>query len=92
MHKKGNNLTRKQAEIRSANISNISYIINLDLEKNSSQYIGKTLISFEYRNEKLNELVIDFITKLIKYIKLNGKITCVSALSLRKTKIFQNNS
>ena len=72
MKRKVNDLTKKQAEIRSAHISNISYEISLDLEKNSNRYIGRTLISFEFKNGKLNELIIDFITKFVKFVKLNG--------------------
>jgi len=68
-----NDLTRKQAELRSEHISNVKYNINLELDKNSDNYIGKTIIHFTYNSNKLNELIIDFITEKIESVYLNDK-------------------
>ena len=39
-----NDLTKKQAELRSKYISNVKYLINLNLDKISKQYKGKTFL------------------------------------------------
>jgi len=67
-----NDLTRKQAELRSEHISNVKYKLNLDLDKESTNYRGKTVIHFDYKSSKMDELIIDFITESVDSVILNG--------------------
>ena len=66
-----NDLTRKQAELRSEHISNVKYKLNLDLDKESTNYRGKTVIHFDYKSNKMDELIIDFITESVDSVILN---------------------
>ena len=67
-----NDLTRKQAEVRSAHISNVNYKLYLELDKESTNYRGKTVIHFDYNPNNMNELIIDFITETVDSVVLNG--------------------
>ena len=68
-----NDLTQKQAELRSAYISEVKYKLNLELDRDLTQYNGNTSITFNYVDGKINELIIDFISETVKKIILNGK-------------------
>ena len=70
---KTNDLTRKQAEIRKEQVSEVSYKINLSINKIDLEYNGKTMINFNFNNVKSEMLIIDCVSKKIEYIYLNGK-------------------
>ena len=57
-----NDLTKKQAELRSKHISNVKYLINLNLDRISKQYKGKTKIFFQFKKSGIEELIVDFIS------------------------------
>ena len=69
-----NDLTQKQAEQRSAHISNVSYSIKLHLEKAETCYTGETTLSFDYTPGNMEELMVDFITKEVTSVSINGKV------------------
>ena len=70
-----NALTKKQAELRSNHVSNVKYLINLNLDRISKQYKGKTKISFQFIKSGIEELIVDFITDTVHCLKLNGTDT-----------------
>ena len=69
-----NELTRKQAEQRSAHISNVQYTIKLMLEKAETDYNCETALSFDYTPGDMEELMVDFITKEVTSLSINGKV------------------
>lgn len=68
-----NDLTRRQAEQRSAQISNVQYTIRLNLDKTETDYKGETTLQFDFNTGGLEELMVDFITKEVSSLTLNGK-------------------
>ena len=60
-----NDLTRKQAETRKQQISNVKYHVNLSLNKTDLDYKAKTTIYFNFNDIGQDSLMIDFITKEI---------------------------
>jgi len=70
-----NLLTRETAETRSKLVSTTSYTLELTLEEQSAEYRGRCLVEFEYRHGGIDHLKLDFITKEIHTLTLNGKIT-----------------
>ena len=68
-----NDLTRKQAETRKQQISNVKYHVNLSLNKTDLDYKAKTTIYFDFNDMGQDSLMIDFITKEIALLSVNGK-------------------
>ena len=68
-----NDLTRKQAEARKKQISNVKYHINLSLNKTDLDYKAKTTIYFYFNDIGQDSLMIDFTTKEINSLLVNGK-------------------
>ena len=46
-----NDLTRKQAEIRKKQVSNVKYQINLSVNKTDLDYKAQTTIFFDFKKE-----------------------------------------
>jgi len=68
-----NDLTRKQAETRKQQISNVKYHINLSLNKTDLDYKAQTIMHFDFNDAGQDSLMIDFITKEITSLSVNGK-------------------
>ena len=67
-------LKRTEAQQRKCQVSNIKYFINLKLDDKSNEYSGDTSITFNFKSDISNKLMIDAITKDIKEIFINNKI------------------
>jgi len=70
-----NILTREAAETRSSLVSNASYTLELTLKEHSADYQGRCIVEFDYRRGGIDYLKLDFITKQILAVTLNGKPT-----------------
>ena len=68
-----NDLTRKQAEIRKKQVSNVKYQINLSVNKTDLDYKAQTTIFFDFKKTSEENLMIDFITKEITSLLVNGQ-------------------
>ncbi|PJZ69266.1 aminopeptidase N [Leptospira perolatii] len=68
-----NVLTQQEAMIRSKIISDVNYSIQIELEKNSSEYKGDTTLHFIYSGNAKGSLKIDFVSKQVELVWLNGK-------------------
>ncbi len=70
-----NILTRDVAETRSSLVSTTSYTLELTLKEQAAEYRGRCLVEFDYRRDSTDHLKLDFITKEIHALTLNGKAT-----------------
>ena len=70
-----NILTREAAETRSTLVSNTSYTLELTLKEHAAEYRGRCSVAFDYRHGGTDPLKLDFITKQIHSVTLNGKET-----------------
>ncbi|NEX15019.1 MAG: aminopeptidase N [Prosthecochloris sp.] len=70
-----NILTREAAETRSTLVSNTSYTLELTLKEHAAEYRGRCSVAFDYRRGGVDPLKLDFITKQIHAVTLNGKAT-----------------
>ena len=70
-----NILTREAAETRSTLVSNTSYTLELTLKEHAAEYRGRCSVAFDYRRGGTDPLKLDFITKEIHAVTLNGKAT-----------------
>ncbi|MBL6956379.1 MAG: aminopeptidase N [Chlorobium phaeobacteroides] len=70
-----NILTREAAETRSTLVSNTSYTLELTLKEHAAEYRGRCSVAFDYRRGGVAPLKLDFITKQIHAVTLNGKAT-----------------
>ncbi len=68
-----NILTQQEALLRSAQISDVAYSLKLKLEKGSQEYEGESTVRFVYSGGKKGELKVDFVSKKIEILWLNGK-------------------
>ncbi|EPG66615.1 aminopeptidase N [Leptospira wolffii] len=68
-----NILTQQEAMLRSAQISDVSYSLKLKLEKGSQEYEGETSVRFVYSGGKKGSVKVDFVSKKIEILWLNGK-------------------
>ena len=67
-------LKRAEAQQRKRQVSNIKYFINLKLDDKSNEYSGDTSITFNFKSDISDRLMIDGITKDIKEMSINDKI------------------
>ncbi len=70
-----NILTREAAESRSALVSNARYTLELTLKEHAAGYRGRSIVEFDYRHGGTDHLKLDFITRGIHTVTLNGKGT-----------------
>ncbi len=70
-----NILTRDVAETRSSLVSTTSYTLELALKEKAAEYQGRCIVEFDYRRGDTDHLKLDFITKEIHALTLNGKAT-----------------
>ncbi|ACD90394.1 aminopeptidase N [Chlorobium limicola DSM 245] len=70
-----NILTREAAETRSNLVSNASYTLELTLKEHTAEYRGRCIVAFDYRHGGIDPLKLDFITKEIHAVTLNGMAT-----------------
>lgn len=70
-----NILTREAAETRSNLVSNASYTLELTLKEHTPEYRGRCIVAFDYRHGGRDPLKLDFITKEIHAVTLNGMAT-----------------
>jgi len=68
-----NILTNEVAEQRSQLVSNAKYTLELSLEEKASEYQGRCFIEFQYKHGGITYLKLDFITKQIDSLILNGQ-------------------
>ncbi|MGJ4746876.1 aminopeptidase N [Leptospira sp. SA-E8] len=68
-----NILTQQEAMLRSGQISEVDYTLKLKLEKGSQEYEGETTVRFVYSGGKKGKLKVDFVSKKIEILWLNGK-------------------
>ncbi|ASQ91468.1 aminopeptidase N [Prosthecochloris sp. GSB1] len=70
-----NILTREAAESRSALVSNTRYTLELTLKEHAAGYRGHCIVEFDYRHGGTDHLKLDFITREIHAVTLNGMAT-----------------
>ncbi|WP_294345899.1 aminopeptidase N [Prosthecochloris sp.] len=68
-----NILTREAAETRSNLVSNVRYTLELTLKEYATEYRGHCIVEFDYRRGGIEYLKLDFITKQIHAVALDGK-------------------
>ncbi|EQA46969.1 membrane alanyl aminopeptidase [Leptospira broomii serovar Hurstbridge str. 5399] len=68
-----NILTQQEALLRSNQISDVSYSLKLELEAGSQEYSGDSTLRFVYSGGKKGQLKVDFVSKKIEILWLNGK-------------------
>ena len=70
-----NILTREAAETRSTLVSNTSYTLELTLKEHAAEYRGRCSVAFDFLRGGIDYLKLDFITKQIHSVTLNGRTT-----------------
>ncbi|ACF45703.1 aminopeptidase N [Prosthecochloris aestuarii DSM 271] len=70
-----NMLTRQAAETRSTLVSNTSYTLELTLKEHAAEYKGRCRVAFDYHRGGTDHLKLDFITRQIHSVTLNGRAT-----------------
>ncbi|TGK05140.1 aminopeptidase N [Leptospira langatensis] len=68
-----NILTQQEAALRSGQISDVHYSLQLKLEKGSQEYEGDSTVRFLYTGGKKGKLKVDFVSHKIEILWLNGK-------------------
>lgn len=68
-----NVLTQQEALLRSSQISEVSYSLKLELESRSQEYGGDSVLRFVYSGGKKGRLKVDFVSKKIEVLWLNGR-------------------
>jgi hypothetical protein len=77
-----------QARERGANISNASYKLTLDFVRGASEYKGKLITKFNYKQANDAEVFFDCISKTVNKIEINNKGVNVDNNNVKDNRVY----